>query len=53
MKAQAARITINGILTLKVLLEPETEEERIFLEKSFDTCVDVSLSFMSDEDEKD
>jgi hypothetical protein len=45
MKAQTAVIESNGASKLKVVLLPETDGERQFLNDAFDTCEDFDLSF--------
>ncbi len=45
MKAETAAIRINGRSVLKVLLQPETEAERKFLEEAAENCGDYELSF--------
>ncbi len=45
MRAEAATIAINGRSVLRVLLQPETEAERKFLEEAAEKCDDYELSF--------
>jgi hypothetical protein len=47
MKAQVAKITINGESVLKVSLMPEDEKEVVFLKDALETCgsYDLSASF--------
>lgn len=47
MKATTALITINGKVTLKVLLHPETQEELDFLEDAIEKDPEFALSFES------
>jgi hypothetical protein len=44
MKAQTAKITINGKATLKVMLMPETERELAFLKDALEACEDHAVS---------
>ena len=45
MKAETAIISINGRASLKVLLLPETEEERTFLATAQESCEDFAVKF--------
>ncbi len=45
MKAATALISVNERLTLKVLLQPETQQERDFLRDAIARDPDVAVSF--------